>query len=60
MCSVVLHKNVTIIYAESIASVYPREVGGRHSLTGEGVGGANLDDWRGSLALCLLCLCLHI
>jgi hypothetical protein len=58
MCSVVLHKNVTIIYAESIASVYPG--GGGHSLTGEGVGGANLDDWRGSLALCLLCLCLHI
>ncbi len=53
-------KNVTIIYAESIASVYPEGEGGRHSLKCGGVGGANLDDWRGSLVLCLFCLCLHI
>ncbi len=57
MCSVVLH--MSIIYAESIESV-PGGGGGRHSLSGEGVGGANSDDWRGSLAFCLLCLCLHI
>jgi hypothetical protein len=31
--------------------------GGQHSNAGEG-GGANSDDWRESLALCLLCLCL--
>jgi hypothetical protein len=27
---------------------------GQHSLGGEGAGGANLDDWREILALCLL------
>jgi hypothetical protein len=34
MCSVELHKNVTIIYTKSIASVYcvpPEKGGGRHS-----------------------------
>ncbi len=29
--------------------------GGQQSLAGEGAGGANSDDWRESLALCLLC-----
>jgi hypothetical protein len=29
--------------------------GGAHSPGGEGVGGPNSDDWRKSLALCLLC-----
>ncbi len=29
--------------------------GGQHSLAGEGAGGANSDDWRGSLAHCILC-----
>jgi hypothetical protein len=29
--------------------------GGQHSLEGEGAGGANLDDWRESLAFCILC-----
>ncbi len=28
--------------------------GGQHSLAGEWAGGVNLDDWRESLALCLL------
>jgi hypothetical protein len=27
---------------------------GQHSLAGEGAGGANSDDWRESLALCIL------
>jgi len=31
----------------------PKE-GGQHSLSGEGAGGANSDDWRESLALCKL------
>ena len=50
MCSVVLHKNVTKIYAESIASVYstPGGEGGTTGLRVRG-GGSNLDDWRGSL-----------
>jgi hypothetical protein len=29
--------------------------GGQHSLAGEGAGGADSDDWRESLALCILC-----
>jgi hypothetical protein len=29
---------------------------GGHSLAGEGAGGANSDDWREGLALCLLCV----
>ncbi len=29
--------------------------GGQHLLAGKGARGANLDDWRESLALCLLC-----
>ncbi len=29
---------------------------GQHSLAGEGAGGANSDDWRESLALCILCV----
>jgi hypothetical protein len=29
--------------------------GGQHSLAGEGAGRADSDDWRESLALCLLC-----
>ncbi len=33
----------------------PRTKGGTHSLTGEGVGGPNSDDWRKSQAFCLLC-----
>ena len=50
MCSVVLHKNVTKIYAESIASVYstPGGEGGTTGLRVRGWG-SNLDDWRGSL-----------
>jgi hypothetical protein len=34
-----------------IASVFQ---GGQHSLAGEGAGEANSDDWRESLALCIL------
>ncbi len=30
---------------------------GKHSLGGEGAGGANSDVWRESLALCILCAC---
>ncbi len=41
------------------ASVCPLPRGtkgeGQHSLAGEEAGGANSDDWRESLALCLLC-----
>jgi hypothetical protein len=50
MCTVVLHKNVTKIYAESIASVYstPGGEGGTTGLRVRGWG-SNLDDWRGSL-----------
>jgi hypothetical protein len=50
MCSVVLHKTVTKIYAESIASVYstPGGEGGTTGLRVRGWG-SNLDDWRGSL-----------
>jgi hypothetical protein len=43
----------------SRASVSPppswNQRGGQHSFAGEGRGGANSDDWRESLALCLLC-----
>ncbi len=43
----------------SQASVFPTplepEEEEQHSLAGEGVGGANSDDWKESLALCLLC-----
>jgi hypothetical protein len=36
----------------------PRTKGRRQpSLSGEGAGGANSDDWRESLALCILCAC---
>jgi hypothetical protein len=33
----------------------PRTGGGAHSPAGEGWGSPNYDDWRKSLALCLLC-----
>jgi hypothetical protein len=40
------------------ASVFPssgtKRGGGQASLAGEGAGGANSDDWRESLALCVL------
>jgi hypothetical protein len=50
MCSVVLHKNVTKMYAESIAGVYstPGGEGGTTGLRVRGWG-SNWDDWRGSL-----------
>jgi hypothetical protein len=34
----------------------PEPKGGQHSTEGEGVGGSNSEDWRESLALCLLCV----
>ncbi len=34
--------------------VPPGTKGGTHSSAGEGVGGPNSDDWRTSLALCIL------
>ncbi len=45
------------------ASVYLQpgtKGGGGHSPAGKGVGGPITDDWRKSLALCLLCAAGHI
>ncbi len=44
--------------SECVPPLEPRG-GGQHSLAVEGAGGANLDDWRESLALCLLCVWSH-
>ncbi len=41
--------------SECVPPPEPKGGGGQHSLAGEGTGGANSDDWRESLALCLLC-----
>jgi hypothetical protein len=45
------------------ASVFPplppNQGGGQHPPAGEGVAGPNSDDWRESLALCLLCVYSH-
>ncbi len=35
----------------------PKGGGGTHAPAGEGMGGPNSDDWRKSLALCLVCVC---
>ncbi len=43
------------LYSECVPPPQPKGVVGQHSLAGEGPGGTNSDDWRKSLALCLLC-----
>ncbi len=49
------------LLSQASVSIQPLEpgVGGQHSLEGEGTGEANSDDWRESLALCLLCARRH-
>ncbi len=39
----------------SVSPPWNQKGGGQHSLADEGVGGANSDDWRESLALCIFC-----
>jgi hypothetical protein len=41
--------------SECVPPLWNQRGGRQHSLAGEGTGGANSNDWRESLALCILC-----
>jgi hypothetical protein len=46
---------VRIAFVPSPVCPRPGKRGVQHLLAGEGAEGANSDDWRESLALCILC-----
>ncbi len=58
-CTLTAERDYTIIYREyqAFSPIVWYQMGGQHWLVGEGLGGVNSDDWRESLALCLLLCC---